>query len=76
MPRKIYPGARSCSGRVFLKTGAYRPPRMGDFFLDKYDSHVYQALWGYRFPHEIMREATPEESRCRCCGQPLPLAIS
>lgn len=83
MPAKIFPGAEkddfvssvSLAGRKFVKTGAYRPPKAGEFFLSAYrDAVAVQATSDLHGPFYILREATEEEARCATCGQPLPFS--
>ena len=74
MPRKLYPGPQ---GRAFVRTGAFRSPREGDWYLSGVEPpEAYQALADFTLglPFEILREATAEERGCRCCGQKIPFA--
>lgn len=84
MPAKIFPGGGgetswaetggpSLAGRKFIKTGAYRPPKAGEFFLSSArESVAVQAGSDFHGPYYILREATEEEARCPGCGQSLP----
>lgn len=78
MPRRIYSGGESVwDRRRFVRTGAVRPPRAGEYYLSGAIPEVYRApAGGLTTAAPIMREARPDEERCACCGQRLPDARS
>lgn len=74
MPRKLYRGAGALAGRVFISTGAFRPPRVGEAYLSAARAGppaAYRASAANVRPAAILREAREDEARCACCGHPL-----
>ena len=58
--------------RRFIKTGAFRPPRKGEFYLSGALPAVYLARADMEDARDIMRPSAPEEEICACCGLRLP----
>lgn len=78
MPAKVFPGAAwspPCAGKMYVKTGAFRPARAGEIILTMtVPLGAYKVKNDVKRAAHIMREATPEESRCSSCGQALPFS--
>lgn len=72
MPAKLYQGAGGQRGSIFVKTGAFRPPRKGEWFLSGAIPEAYLAYADGAERRDILRLATGEEMRCATCGQRLP----
>jgi hypothetical protein len=68
---KLYPGEwdHLHGKRRYIRTGEYRPPRAGEYYLSGAVPTAYRAPNDLSDHFYIMRPATPAESRCPCCGQ-------
>ena len=56
MITKVYRGAGVFDRRLFAKTGEFRPPKSGEFFLSGAIPEVYDALHDLNIDYHIMRE--------------------
>lgn len=74
MPAKLFPSAERFDRTLYVKTGAFRPPRKGEAFLSGAIPEVYRASCDAKDARDIMREATETETRCAACGQRLPVS--
>jgi len=74
--KKLFPGVGPLFKTVYVKTGAYRPPKAGEAFLSGAVPEVHLAARDF-LPdarYLIMRPATETEKTCRCCGAKRPLS--
>lgn len=73
---KTYPGEQQGSltrkTARYAKTGEFRPPKRGEFFLSGAPPEVYRTPNDLSQSYHIMRPATHDETHCRTCGQPNP----
>ena len=68
MPRKLYRNADLWAlPWRFVKTGAFRRPRKGEYFLSGAVPEVYRASCDAATPFYIMRPATADETQCPTC---------
>lgn len=74
MPQKLYKGEWDflVKGNQFVKTGEFRPPKRGEFFLSGAVPTAYKAYQDLDVPYHIMRRAVEhQETHCPCCQRRL-----
>lgn len=72
---KLYPSGEYSviSGPPYVKTGEFRPPKRGEYYLSGAIPTAYYAPNDLTQAFYIMRRATHEETHCPTCHQRLPL---
>jgi hypothetical protein len=72
--RYYYSGEYELKQRtIYVRTGEFRPPKKGEWYLSGAIPRAYKALNDLTSPYHIMRPATEEETHCQCCKQLLPI---